>query len=148
LELLCCSSSDGGVLMLRRDSRVPTCPVALLFEGVFDEIVKKLKADTPAAAYPPLIESVTTLKEHLAPKAASSLHFGSIATGTGHWCLEESFAIAVTYLETLQALAPLPPAPAPPRRQPPRSPDAVVNDVSSLADEVKRPGDTFLGEER
>jgi hypothetical protein len=134
--------------MLQRDSRVPTCPVAQLFEGVFDEIVKKLKADTPAAAYPPLIESVTTLKERLAPKVASSLHFGSIATGTGHWCLEESFAIAVTYLETLQALAPLPPPPAPPRRQPPRSADAVVNDVSSLADEVKRPGDTYLGEER
>jgi hypothetical protein len=43
---------------------------------------------------------------------------------------------------------PLPP-PAPPlRRQPERSADAVVNDIESLADEVKRPGDTFLGEER
>ena len=94
--------------MLPRDSRVPTCPVALLFEGVVDEIVRKLKPETEAAAYPPLIESVTTLKERLAVRVTSDLHFGSIATGTKHWCLEDSFAIAVTYLESLQALAPVP----------------------------------------
>jgi hypothetical protein len=135
--------------MLRRNSRVPTCPVALLFEGVVDEIVKKLKPDTEASAYPVIIENVTKLKESLMPKVASSLHFGAIATGTGHWCLQASYDVAITYLESLAVLAPVPKPPAPPpRRQPPRNADEVVNDVSSLVDEVKRPGDTFLGEER
>ena len=128
--------------MLRRDSRVPTCPVALLFEGVVDEIVRKLKPETEAAAYPPLIESVTTLKERLAVRV-TSLHFGSIATGTKHWCLEDSFAIAVTYLESLQALAPVP-KPAP--RLPLVTPDQVVAELNELIQH--RPDETVLGQDR
>jgi hypothetical protein len=68
----------------------------------------------------------------------------------GHRCLDEcylEYAMLIRARAVLQK--PFPPsAPAPPRRQPYRSPDEVVNDVSNLADEVKRPGDTYLGEER
>ena len=68
----------------------------------------------------------------------------------GHLCLDQCYlhyAMLIRARAVLQK--PFPPsAPAPPRRQPHRSPDEVVNDVSSLADEVKRPGDTFLGEAR
>jgi hypothetical protein len=69
----------------------------------------------------------------------------------GHRCLEHcylEYAMKLRARAVLQNPLPPPPAPPPPRRQPPRSPDEVVNDITSLADEVKRPGDTFLGEER
>jgi hypothetical protein len=67
----------------------------------------------------------------------------------GHLCLDEAYLHYAMVLRTRFILQkPLPPPAPPPRQQPPRSPDEVVNDVSSLADEVKRPGDTFLGEER
>jgi hypothetical protein len=128
--------------MLRRDSRVPTCPVARLFESVVDEIVKQLKPETEAAAYPVIIENVTKLKESLMPKVASSLHFGSIATGTGHWCLQASYDVAITYLRCQQALAPVP-KPAP--RLPLTTPEQVVEDLEELIQH--RSDETVLGED-
>jgi hypothetical protein len=67
----------------------------------------------------------------------------------GHLCLDQCYLHYEMLLRNRAILQkPLPlPAP-PPRRQPQRSADAVVNDVASLADEVKRPRDTYLGEER
>ena len=68
----------------------------------------------------------------------------------GHPCLEESYLqYAMLLRNKALRYKPLPPSPPPPaRRSPQRSADEVVNDVSSLADEVKRPGNTYLGEER
>jgi hypothetical protein len=67
----------------------------------------------------------------------------------GHPCLDEAYLHYAMVLRNRAVLQkPLPPPAPPARRQPPRSPDDVVNDISSLADEVKRLGDTFLGEER
>ncbi len=66
----------------------------------------------------------------------------------GHLCLDEAYlhyAMVLRARSVLQKPLPAPPAPRP---QPPRSPDEVVNDAFTLADEVKRPGDTYLGEER
>jgi type II secretory pathway predicted ATPase ExeA len=61
--------------------------------------------------------------------------------------LESVYQEAVALLRGLAATFAHPPAP-PARRQPPRSPDEVVNDITTLADAVKRPEDTFLGEGR
>jgi hypothetical protein len=66
----------------------------------------------------------------------------------GHLCLDEAYLHYAMVLRNRSILQKPLPAPPAPRRQPPRSADEVVNDASSLADEVKRPGDTFLGEER
>jgi hypothetical protein len=77
-----------------------------------------------------------------------AMHYGALIGR--HRCVEHLFQEARARLHSLEIMQPAPktPAPPPPRRQPPRSPDAVVNDFFSLADEVKRPGDTFLGVER
>jgi hypothetical protein len=67
----------------------------------------------------------------------------------GHRCLDDAYLEYAMRLRSRAVLQkPLPPPAPPQRRQPPRSPDAVVNDIGSLADEIKRPGPTFLGEEQ
>jgi hypothetical protein len=67
----------------------------------------------------------------------------------GHRCLEYAYLEYAMKLRARAVLQKPLASPAPPaRRRPPRSPDEVVNDTTSLADEMKRPGDTFLGEER
>jgi hypothetical protein len=78
-------------------------------------------------------------------KERGRFHYSSPA-GSLHRCAAQAYEDAKATLQLLEQTY-LPSRPAP-RRPPPRSPDAVVNDVSSLADAVKRPGDTYLGEER
>jgi hypothetical protein len=79
-------------------------------------------------------------------KERGRFHYSSPA-GPMHRCLAQAYEDAKAKLHVLEQTH-LPPPPVPPRQRPPRSPDEVVNDISSLADAVKRPGDTFLGEER
>ena len=79
-------------------------------------------------------------------KERRRFHYSSPA-GTLHRCLSQAYEDAKAKLHILEQTTL--PSPAPPvRRRPPRNPDEVLNDVSSLADEVKRPGDTFLGVKR
>jgi hypothetical protein len=79
-------------------------------------------------------------------KERGRFHYSSPA-GSLHYCLAQAYQDAKAKLDILEQTH-LSPPPAPPRRVPPRNPDAVVNDIASLADEVKRPGDTYLGWER
>jgi hypothetical protein len=94
------------------------------------------------------LESLERLRDELV-QALYPMHYGSLVGR--HRCVEHLFREARARLHGLQATQPVP-APQPPtppaRRQPPRSPDEVVNDIASLADAMKRPGDTYLGEER
>jgi hypothetical protein len=78
-------------------------------------------------------------------KQRGRFHYSSPA-GSLHRCAAQAYEDAKATLQLLEQTY-LPTRPAP-RRVPPRSSDTVVNDVSSLAERVKRPGDTFLGEER
>ena len=79
-------------------------------------------------------------------KKRGRFHYSSPA-GRLHRCLPQAYEDAKAKLHILEQTTPAPPPP-PVRRQPPRSADEVVNDASTLADEVKRPGDTYLGEQR
>jgi hypothetical protein len=126
---------------------IPRCLYADSLYRTGQVIISNLHAATP--------EMVAAAQESLALYHAAlsarlkkhPMHYGALV-GT-HMCLDAVFQQAVALLRGLLAVTIQPqPQPPPPRRQPPRSPDEVVNDVSSLADEVKRPGDTFLGEER
>jgi hypothetical protein len=78
-------------------------------------------------------------------KAFGRLHYAS-ASGSLHRCVAQAYDDAKAKLRLLSQLQ-QPPAP-PARRQPPRSPDAVVNDIASLTNALRRLGDTYLGEER
>jgi hypothetical protein len=113
-------------------------------DGLFSQVTERTMPAQYTAAQQTLLERKQELEAEL--RARGRFHYAS-ASGSLHRCVAQAYKDASTRLRLLSQLQ-QPPAPPPARRQPPRSPDAVVNDVSSLADEVKRPGQTFLGEER
>jgi hypothetical protein len=78
-------------------------------------------------------------------RARGRFHYAS-ASGNLHRCVGQVYEDASTRLRLLFQLQ-QPPAPAPsaPDQQPPITPDAVVNNLRTLANERKRPRDTFLG---
>jgi hypothetical protein len=101
---------------------------------------------TPAqftAAHQTLLERKRELEAEL--RLRGRFHYAAAAGGL-HRCVAQVYEDAVTRLRLLSQLQQPPSEPG--RRQPPRSADEVVNDVASLADAVKQPGDTFLGEQR
>jgi hypothetical protein len=125
------------------------CAEYAKLQRVAEELLQSLSGAASPEQYAEGQKSLLFLYQELRARV-DPLHF---RTPGGHRCLDHCFLEYATRLRN-KALSP-PPAqpesPAPPasdRRHPQRSPDAVVNDVSSLVDEVKQPGDTYLGEER
>jgi hypothetical protein len=112
-------------------------------DGLFSQVNDRTTPAQFAAAQQTLLERKEALEAEL--RARGRFHYAS-SSGSLHRCVPQVYEDAKTRLRLLSQLQqPLAP---PARRQPPRSADAVVNDVSSLADAVKRPGDTYLGEKR
>jgi hypothetical protein len=129
--------SAGSPLCVNSDS---------FYYSVRDAIFRQLSKDSSKEQFQSALESLTRLREEL-EQDLHPMHYGALVGR--HRCVEHLFREARARLRSLEIMQPAPKPPAPPpRRQPPRSPDDVVNDVLILADEVKRPGDTFLGEER
>jgi hypothetical protein len=132
----------------RNQSSASLCEFAERLRETADVLFSQVtERTTPAqfdAAQQTLLERKLELEAEL--RARRRFHYAS-ASGSLHRCVGQVYQDTLTRLRLLSQLQ-QPPVPPAPRARPPRSPDEVVNDVSSLADEVKRPGDTFLGEER
>jgi hypothetical protein len=134
----------------QRDSNDPIpCCYAKQFQAVSQEtIFARVRATTTKEDFAQAQQSLLSLYQtHLQQMQKDPFHFPSAQTGR-HWCLPKAYEQAKHRLQNICLLPERLPPPAPTRGQPPRSADNVVNDIASLADAVKRPGDTFLGEER
>jgi hypothetical protein len=77
------------------------------------------------------------LKERLDP-----WHF---RTPGGHRCLDDAYLEYAMKLRTRFILQKEPAAAPPAPTQPPLTPDAVVNNLRTVAEALKRPRDTYLG---
>jgi hypothetical protein len=111
-------------------------------DGLFSQVTERTTPAQFAASQQTLLERKKELEAEL--RARGRFHYAS-ASGSLHRCVAQVYEDAYTRLRLLSQLQ-QPPAPG--RNHPPRSADEVVNDVLLLADAVKRPGDTYLGEER
>lgn len=126
-----------------------TCAEYAKLQRVAEELYQSLSGAASLEQYAEGQKSLLFLYQELQARV-DPLHF---RTPGGHRCLHNCYLEYAMRIRN-KALCPQPAQPqsqappAPARRRPPRSPDEVVNDVTSLADEVKRPGDTYLGEER
>jgi hypothetical protein len=115
----------------------------------FQQIAEELVANISEPASPEQCEQVQQSLLFLFHELKEQLDPWHPRVPGGHPCLEHCYLqYAMRIRNRALRYKPLPPPGPPVRRQPQRSADEVVNDVSSLADEVKRPGDTYLGEER
>ena len=112
-------------------------------DGLFSQVTDRTTPAQFDSAHQTLLERKRELEAEL--RARGRFHYAS-AAGSLHRCVPQIYEDAKTRLRLLSELQ-QPPAP-PVRRQPPRNADEVVNDIASLADAVKRPGDTYLGEGR
>jgi len=66
----------------------------------------------------------------------------------GHPCLEEGYLHYAMLIRNRYILQkPRQPASPPAPQQPPLTPDQVVNNLRGLAEELKRPRDTYLGKD-
>jgi hypothetical protein len=129
-------------------SGAPLCTVSdSFYYTARDAIFRCLTPETTQRQFLEAMESLTRLRDELV-QDVKPMHYGALVGR--HRCLDQLFTEARARLRSLAVLQPelKPPAPPPARRQPPRSADAVVNDVWSLADTIKQPGNIFLGEER
>jgi hypothetical protein len=64
----------------------------------------------------------------------------------GHRCLLHCYLeFAMRIRNKALLFQPAPPQPPPAPTQPPLTPDAVVNNLRTVAEELKRPRDTYLG---
>src|ERR687896_1969023 len=113
-------------------------------DGLFSQVTDRTTPAQFTAAQQTLLERKRELEAEL--RARGRFHYAS-AAGSLHRCVAQAYEDAKTRLRLLSQLQ-QPPAPPAPRSRPPRSADEVVNDIASLADAVKRPGDTYLGEGR
>ncbi len=113
-------------------------------EVLFSQVTDRTTAAQFESAQQTLLERKLELETEL--RARGRFHYAS-SSGSLHRCVPQLYEDAKTRLRLLSQLQ-QPPAPPAPRRQPPRSAEEVVNDIASLADAMKRPGDTFLGEGR
>jgi hypothetical protein len=66
-------------------------------------------------------------------------------TPGGHRCLDNAYLEYAMKLRTRFILQKEPAAASPAPAQPPLTPDAVVNNLRTVAEELKRPRDTYLG---
>jgi hypothetical protein len=112
-------------------------------EVLFSQVNDRTTPAQFAAVQETLLERKEALEAEL--RARGRFHYAA-SSGSPHRCVPQVYEDAKTRLRLLSELQ-QPPAP-PARRQPPRSADAVVNDIMNLADAMKRPGDTYLGEVR
>jgi hypothetical protein len=112
-----------------------------------DAVFRQLSKDSTKEQFQAALETLTQLRDELV-QTLYPMHYGALVGR--HRCVEHLFREARARLRGLQVTQPVPATPpAPPaRRQPPRSAEEVVNDLAILADAMKRPGDTYLGEER
>jgi hypothetical protein len=113
-------------------------------DGLFSQVNDRTSPAQFAAAHETLLERKEQLEGEL--RARGRFHYAS-SSGSLHSCVPQVYEDAKTRLRLLSELQQQPPAP-PARQQPPRSADEVVKDIASLADAMKRPGDTYLGEGR
>jgi hypothetical protein len=113
-------------------------------DGLFSQVNERTTPAQFESAQQTLLERKEQLEAEL--RARGRFHYAS-SSGSLHRCVPQVYEDAKTRLRLLSELQQPPASPAP-RRQPPRSADEVVNDIATLADAVKRPGDTFLGEGR
>jgi hypothetical protein len=127
-------------------------PLCVLSDSFYysarDAVFRQLRTDMTKEQWQAALESLTQLRDELVG-SIYPMHYGSLVGR--HRCVEHLFREACARLRSLEILQPVPTPqpPAPPaRKQPPRSADEVVNDIASLADDIKHPGDTYLGEER
>jgi hypothetical protein len=112
-------------------------------DGLFSQVNDRTTPAQFESAQQTLLERKEQLDAEL--RARGRFHYASSSGGL-HRCVPQVYEDAKTRLRLLSQLQQPPTMPA--RRQPPRSADDVVNDIASLADAMKRPGDTYLGEER
>jgi alkanesulfonate monooxygenase SsuD/methylene tetrahydromethanopterin reductase-like flavin-dependent oxidoreductase (luciferase family) len=128
-------------------ARAPLClPADSLYrtgQAIFHNLSGTVTPDMINAAQEALAQYRTELAATLHP-----LHFG-VSVGR-HICVEDVYCEAKARLRGLAAtIQPAPEPPPPPaRKSPHRSADEVVNDIMSLSDEIKQPGNIYLGEER
>jgi hypothetical protein len=130
--------SAGAPLCLQSDS---------FYYSARDAVFRQLSKKSTNEQFQAALETLTQLRDELV-QTLYPMHYGALVGR--HRCVEHLFREARVRLRGLQATKPVPTTPPvpPARRQPPRSADDVVNDITSLADDIKRPGDTYLGEER
>jgi hypothetical protein len=114
------------------------------FQRIAEELVANIKETASVEEYEQAQKSLLFLFEEL-KEALDPWH---PRFPGGHCCLKECYLEYAMRLRNRALFHKPLPSSLPSRRRPPRSADEVVNDITSLADEVKRPGDTFLGEER
>ena len=112
-------------------------------DGLFSQVTDRTSPAQFNAAQQTLLERKQELETEL--KTRGRFHYAS-AAGSLHRCVAQAYEDAKARLRLLSELQQPPTEPV--RRRPPRSPDQVLNDIASLADQVNRPGDTFLGEQR
>jgi hypothetical protein len=117
------------------------------YYSVRDTIFRQLSNNSSKEQYQAALESLTRLREaleqdlHLHP-----MHYGSLVGR--HRCVDHLYREAVARLRGLQVTQPAPKPPVPPApTQPPLTPDAVVNNLRTLAKDRTRRRDTYLGQE-
>jgi hypothetical protein len=113
-------------------------------DGLFSQVNDRTTPAQFESAHQTLLERKEALEAEL--RARGRFHYAS-SSGSLHRCVPQVYEDAKTRLRLLSELQ-QPPVPPARRQQPPRSADEVVNDIASLADAMKRPGDTYLGEGR
>jgi hypothetical protein len=108
-------------------------------------IFAKITDQTTASQYAEAEQALVSLAERL-ERQVDLFHYGAL-TGT-HACVRDVYELASSFLTNLRIWQsePAPPEPpAPP--QPPLTPDAVVNNLRTLAEDRTRRRDTYLGQE-
>jgi hypothetical protein len=135
-------------MQARNQQSASLCEFAERLRETADVLFSQVTDRTTPAQFESAQQTLLERKEQLEAelRVRGRFHYAS-AAGSLHRCVAQTYQDASTRLRLLSELQ-QPPAPPPPRRQPPRSADEVVNDIASLADAMKRPGDTYLGEER
>jgi alkanesulfonate monooxygenase SsuD/methylene tetrahydromethanopterin reductase-like flavin-dependent oxidoreductase (luciferase family) len=126
-------------------ARSPLClPADALYrtgQAIIHNLSGAVTPDMVAAAQ----EALATYRAELLP-TLHPMHFG-VSVGI-HICVEDVYQEARARLRGLAAtMQPIPESPAPPPapQQQPITADEVVNNLRTLANELKRPRDTYLG---
>jgi hypothetical protein len=134
-------------MQARNQSSVSLCEFAERLretaDGLFSQVNDRTTPPQFEAAHQTLLERKEALEAEL--RKRGRFHYAS-SSGSLHRCVPQVYEDVATRLRLLSELQ-QPPAPPAPRS---RHPVALMrsNDIASLADAMKRPGDTYLGEGR
>jgi hypothetical protein len=134
----------------RNPSPAPPCHYAKWLQETVDVLFNEVNEHTTPEQFYQCQETLRSLHEELEAelKTIGRFHYSS-PTGSLHRCITQVYQHAKAQLRFMELLHhSLPPPGLAQRQQPHRSPDAVVNDIASLADSIKRPQEILLGEER